>query len=109
MKTSQNARNSPTTPIRHTAFAHRIFPICAMSFQKAGSFSNMESLFTTWFSRFVESIFEPTGICTEKLGKTVLIAKISPNAPLPEIAVSCIELRIAQGKSFWKEDIVGFP
>ena len=37
-KTSQNSGNSPMTSIQRTTFTHRIFPICTMSFQKAGSF-----------------------------------------------------------------------
>jgi hypothetical protein len=32
MKISQNAGKLPTTAIRHTAFAHSVFPILTMSF-----------------------------------------------------------------------------
>ena len=87
----------------------RIFPIRTMSFQKAGSFSKMESLSTTWFSWFAESTSEPTGIRTRKLGKTILIVEISPSALLLEATVSCTELRITQGQSCWKEDSACFP
>ena len=98
-KTSQNSGNSPMTSIQRTTFTHRIFPICTMSFQKAGSFSKMTSLSMTWLSWFVASISEPTRIGTKKLGKTVLIAEISPNALFLEAIVSYTELRIAQGQS----------
>ncbi len=45
----------------------------------------------------------------QKIGKTVLVIEISLSALLPEIAVSCTELRIAQDQPCWKEDNVGFP
>jgi hypothetical protein len=53
----------------------------------------------TWLSWFVESISEPTRIDTEKLGKTILIAEISPSALFLEAVVSYTELRIVQGQS----------
>jgi hypothetical protein len=104
-KTSLNVGNLPTTAIRHTIFAHKIFPIRPTMIQKSSSFSKMVSLSTTWFSQFAESVSEPT----EKLGKTVLIIEISSNALLPEAITSRTELQIAQNLSCWKEDNASFP
>ncbi len=50
-----------------------------------------------------------TGIRAGKLEKTILNAKISPTALLPEAAVSCTEVRIAQGQFRSKVDNVGIP
>jgi hypothetical protein len=68
-----------------------------------------ETLSTTWFSWFVKSIPELTGIYTGKLGKTIVNAENSPTALLPEAVVSCTEVRITQGQSRWKEDTADFP
>ena len=75
---------------------------------KVGIFLKMASSSTTWFSWFVERISKPTGILIGKLGKTVLIAEINPSTLLPKAVVSCTELRIAQGQSYWKDDSAGF-
>ena len=80
-----------------------------MSFQKAGSFSKMASLSTTWFSRLAESTSEPIEIRIEKLGKTILIVETSPSSLLLKVVVSYTELKITQGQSCWKEDSACFP
>jgi hypothetical protein len=108
-KTSQSARKLPTMVIQRTTFAHRIFPILTMSFQKASAFSNRATSSTTRFFRFIKSISELTGILTIKLGKTILNVEISPTALLSEAAVSCTEVRIVKGQFHWKVGNASFP
>jgi hypothetical protein len=109
MKTSQNAGKLPTTTIRRITFTPRIFPIHTMSFQKADTFLKKATLSTTRFFRFVKSISELIGILARKLGKTIMNVEISLTALLLKAAVSCTEVRIAQGLFYWKLDNVGFP
>ncbi len=93
MKTIPNAGNSPTTTIRHTTFAYRIFPVRTTVIHKAGDFSKMASLSTTWFSWFARSIFKPTRIHTKKLGKN---CRDSKNQPKCLISRSCCFLHRTQ-------------
>ena len=81
-KISQSVRKLPTTTIQRTTFAHRVFPILTMSFQKACTFSKMATLFTTRFFRLFKSLSELTRIRAEKLGKTILNAENYPTALL---------------------------
>ena len=107
-KKKQSAEKLPTMAIRHTTFAHRIFPILTMSFQKSNAFSKKATSSTRRFFRFIKSIAKLIRIRTRKLGKTILNAEISPTALLLEVAVSCTEIRITQGQFRWKVDNVGF-
>ena len=94
MKTSQSAGNLPTTAIQCTTFANRIFPILSMSFRKSSTFSKRATSSMTWFSRFVKSISQLTGIRTGNLEKTILSAENSPTTLLPKAAVFYTEVRI---------------
>jgi hypothetical protein len=80
-----------------------------MSFQKASAFSKRATSSTTSFFWFVKSISELTVTHARKLGKIILNAEISLTALLPEAAISCTEVRIAQGQFRWKVDIADFP
>jgi hypothetical protein len=107
-KISQSAEKLTTT-IWRTTFAHRVFPILTMSFQKDITFLKRETSSTTGFFWFVKNLSELTGIRVEKLGKTILNAENSPIALLPGATVFCIEVRIVQGQFRWKVDSAGFP
>jgi hypothetical protein len=108
-KISQSVGKLPTTALWRTTFAHEVFPILTMSFRKACTFLKRESLSTTRFFWFVKSLFELTGICAEKLGKTILNVENSPTTLLSGAAVFCMEVRIVQGQFRWKVDSACFP
>ena len=80
-----------------------------MSFQKSNAFSKRAISSTTRFFQFIKSIFELTGICAGKLGKTILNVEISSITLLLEATVSYTEVRIAQGQFRWKIDNAVFP
>ncbi len=108
-KISQSVGKLPTTVIRRTTFAHRVFLILTMSFRKAYAFSKRETSSTTRLSRFVKSLSELIGIRTGKLEKTIPNAKNSLIVVLPEAAFFCTEVRIMQGQFHQKFDSAGFP
>ena len=93
-KISQSVGKLPTTAIRCTTFAHRVFPILTMSFRKSCAFSKRATSSTTRFFWLVKSLSELTGIRAEKLGKTILNAKNSLTALLPGAAVFNKQVRI---------------
>jgi hypothetical protein len=70
-KISQSVGKLPTIVIRCTTFAHKVFLILTMSFQKVYAFSKRETSSTTRFSRFVKSFSELIGIRAGKLEKTI--------------------------------------
>jgi hypothetical protein len=106
---SQSAGKLPTTAIRSTTFAHRVFPILTISFQKASAFLKKETSSTTRFFRFVKSLSELTGIHAGKQEKTILNTEISPTALLLGAEVFCTKVKIAQGQFRWKVNSAGFP
>jgi hypothetical protein len=75
------------------AFAHRMFSIHSISFQKVGSFSKIISLPRSWLSRFVKSIPELPRIYT---GKWTTNKKITSAALIPKPAISLPKLKILQ-------------